>query len=44
MASDGKHFFSYVFLSIWVSSFENVLFSSVAHFFVGSLIEEEFSF
>jgi hypothetical protein len=31
-------------LAIWISSFEKVLFSSVAHFFVGLLILEEFSF
>jgi hypothetical protein len=31
-------------LAIWISSFEKVLFSSVAHFFIGSLIWEEFSF
>jgi hypothetical protein len=32
------------FLAIWTSSFEKVLFSSVAHFFNGSLILGEFSF
>jgi hypothetical protein len=42
MARDGEHFFMY-FLAIWISSFEKVLFSSVAHFFIGSLILEEFS-
>jgi hypothetical protein len=31
------------FLAIWISSFEQVLFSLVAHFFIGSLIWEEFS-
>jgi hypothetical protein len=34
---DGKHFFM-CFLAIWISSFEKVLFSSVAHFFIGSVI------
>jgi hypothetical protein len=33
-----------VFLAIWTSSFENVLFSSVAYFFIGSLMFWEFSF
>jgi hypothetical protein len=42
MANDGKHFFMCV-LAIWTSSFEKVLFSSVAHFFIGSLIFGEFS-
>jgi hypothetical protein len=37
MARDGEHFFM-CFLAIWISSFEKVLFSSVAHFFIGSLI------
>jgi hypothetical protein len=37
IARDGEHFFM-CFLSIWISSFEKVLFSSVAHFFIGSLI------
>jgi hypothetical protein len=32
------------FLAIWTSSFEKVLFSSVAHFFIGSLILWEFGF
>jgi hypothetical protein len=32
------------FLAIWISSFEKVLFSSVAHFFIGSLILGDFSF
>jgi hypothetical protein len=31
-------------LVIWTSSFEKVLFSSDAHFFIGSLIFGEFSF
>jgi hypothetical protein len=43
MAKDGEHFFM-CFLAIWISSFEKVLFSSVAHFLIGSLILEEFSF
>jgi hypothetical protein len=43
MARDGEHFFM-CFLAIWNSSFEKVLFSSVAHFFIGSLIFGEFSF
>jgi hypothetical protein len=37
MARDGEHFFM-CFLAIWTSSFETVLFSSVAHFFIGLLI------
>jgi hypothetical protein len=32
------------FLAIWISSFEKVLFGSIAHFFIGSLILGEFSF
>jgi hypothetical protein len=32
------------FLAMWTSSFEKVMFISAAHFFVGSLIFEEFSF
>jgi hypothetical protein len=43
MASDGEHF-SWVFFAIWISSFEKVLFNSVAHYFIGSLILGEFSF
>jgi hypothetical protein len=36
--------FSCVFLNIWTSYFEKVLFSSVAYFFMGSLSFGEFSF
>jgi hypothetical protein len=36
MARDGEHFFV-CFLAIWISSFDKVLFSSVAHFFIDSL-------
>jgi hypothetical protein len=43
MAKDGEHFFMF-FLDIWTSSFEKVLFSSVAHFFIASLIFREFIF
>jgi hypothetical protein len=43
MARDGEHFFM-CFGSISTYSFEKVLFSSVAHFFIGSLILGEFSF
>jgi hypothetical protein len=43
MAKDGEHLFM-CFLAIWISSFEKVLFSSVAHFFIGSLIFGEFRF
>jgi hypothetical protein len=37
MVRCGEHFFM-CSLAIWTSSFEKVLFSSVAHFFIGSLI------
>jgi hypothetical protein len=37
MARDGEHFFMCLF-AIWTSSFEKVLFSFVAHFFIDSLI------
>jgi hypothetical protein len=37
MARDGEHFFR-CFMAIWISSFKNVLFGSVAYFFIGSLI------
>jgi hypothetical protein len=37
MARDGEYFFM-CFLAIWTSSFEKLLFSSVAHFFTGALI------
>jgi hypothetical protein len=40
MARDGEHFFM-CFLAVWISSLEKVLFSSVAHFFIGSLIVGE---
>jgi hypothetical protein len=43
MARDGEHFFL-CFLATWTSSFEKVLFGSVAHFFIGSLIQGKFSF
>jgi hypothetical protein len=43
MARDGEHFFMY-FLAIWTSSFDKVLFSSVAYFFIVSSILGEFSF
>jgi hypothetical protein len=36
--------FSCVFFAISISLFEKVLLSSVAHFFIGSLIVGEFSF
>jgi ABC-type phosphate/phosphonate transport system permease subunit len=34
MGKDSEHFFM-CFLTIWTSSFEKVLFSSVAHLFIG---------
>jgi hypothetical protein len=43
IARDGEHFFM-CFLAIWISSFEKFLFSSRAHFFIGSLVLGEFSF
>jgi hypothetical protein len=43
MAKDGEYFFM-CFLAIWISSSENFLFSSVAYFFIGSLIFRVFSF
>jgi hypothetical protein len=43
MARDGEYFFSY-FFSIWISSFEKGLVSSLAYFFIGSLNLGEFSF
>jgi hypothetical protein len=42
-ARDGDCFLM-CFLAVWTSSFEKVLFSSVAHLFIGSLIFGEFSF
>jgi hypothetical protein len=42
MARVGEHFFM-CFLAIWNSSFEKVLFNSVAHLFTGLLILREFS-
>jgi hypothetical protein len=44
MARDSEHFFMCFFLAICIYSFEKVLFSSVAHFFIGSLIWGECSF
>jgi hypothetical protein len=41
IGSDGEHFFKWFFLAIWTSSFEKFLLSSVAHFFIGSLILRE---
>jgi hypothetical protein len=35
IARNGEYFFT-SFLAIWTSYFEKVLFSSVAHFFIGS--------
>jgi hypothetical protein len=43
MARDGEHFLMWL-LAICISSFENVLFISVVHFFIGSLILGEFHF
>jgi hypothetical protein len=43
MARDSEHFFM-CFFAIWNFAFEKVLFSSVAHFFIGSLVFAEFSF
>jgi hypothetical protein len=43
MARNGEHFFICV-LAIWISSFEKVLFSSLAHCFIGSLIWESLVF
>jgi hypothetical protein len=43
VATDGEHFFM-CFLAIRASSFEKVLFSSVAQFLIGLLILGEFSF
>jgi hypothetical protein len=43
MARDDSIFFM-CFLAIWTSSFEKVLVSSVAHFFIGSLIFGQFSY
>jgi hypothetical protein len=40
MARDGESFFM-CFLAIEISSFEKGLFSSVAHFFIGSLISSQ---
>jgi hypothetical protein len=37
MVRYGEHFFMF-FYTIWISSFEKVLFCLVAHFFIGSLI------
>jgi hypothetical protein len=41
IARDGAFFLVF---AIWISSFEKVQFSSVTHFFIGSLIWGEFSF
>jgi hypothetical protein len=43
ISRDDEHFLM-CFLAIWISSLDKVLFSSVAHFFIGSLIFGEFSF
>jgi type IV secretory pathway TrbL component len=37
-------FFHAFFLPIWISSLEKVLFNSITHFFIGSLIWGIFSF
>jgi hypothetical protein len=42
MARDGEQFFT-CFLAIRIPSFEKVLFSSVAHFFIGSLTSSTFN-
>jgi hypothetical protein len=42
MVRNGEHIFM-SFFAIWTSSFEKVLFSSVAHFSIGSLVLGEFS-
>jgi hypothetical protein len=42
MTRDGEHFFM-CFFAISISSFVKILFSSVVHFLIGSLILEEFS-
>jgi hypothetical protein len=39
---DFEHFL--YFLTIWSSSFEKALYSSIAHFFIGSLILWDFTF
>jgi hypothetical protein len=43
MVGNGETFFM-CFLAIWASSSEKVVFSSVVHFFVGSMIFGNFSF
>jgi hypothetical protein len=43
MARYSEPFFT-CFLAIWISFFEKVLFISVAHFVIGSLIFGKFSF
>jgi hypothetical protein len=43
MVKDGKYSFM-CFFAIWVSSFEKVLFSSVAHLFISSLIRGSLDF
>jgi hypothetical protein len=42
MSRYGEHFFM-CFSAIWTSSFDKVLFSSVVHFFIGSLILGKYS-